>query len=173
MAVYHASDLHLGHRNIIKWREGFDDLDHHDTTMVERVLETVGKRDKLFLHGDICFNREKLNLVQDIVDRVDNAVLIMGNHDNERSKAPTLEDFVNIFGYKRIHSMLEYKGCWLTHAPLHPDELRGKMNIHGHTHAKNMNDPKYFNVSMENLPGGKPIEHTLIRQMFMDMNSGW
>lgn len=163
MSVYHISDLHLGHRNIIKWRGNFETLDEHDNFVTDAILGTVCKRDKLFIHGDLCFDRNKLDLVQKIVDSVDSCVLILGNHDNERNKAPTIFDYIDIFG-KRIHSMLEYKGCWLTHAPLHPSELRGKYNIHGHSHSVNIEDERYYNVSIENV-NYLPIEHTKLKEI--------
>jgi calcineurin-like phosphoesterase family protein len=55
-----------------------------------------------------------------------------------------------------VQSLVKYKGFWLTHAPIHPDELRGKMNVHGHVHTKTLADNRYFNVSCENV-GYKPV----------------
>ena len=51
--------------------------------------------------------------------------------------------------YDEVHALLKYKEFWLSHAPLHPDELRGKRNIHGHVHTASVPDTKYLNVSVD------------------------
>lgn len=48
-----------------------------------------------------------------------------------------------------LHSLVRYKGVWLSHAPLHPDELRGKYCCHGHTHNHCIDDPRYYNVCVD------------------------
>ena len=64
----------------------------------------------------------------------------------------------------------KYKGAWLSHAPIHPAELRGKINIHGHVHYANVLDEtgkldnRYFNVSLENT-GGCPIALNVIKEI--------
>ena len=57
---------------------------------------------------------------------------------------------------------VKYKEFWLSHAPIHPEELRDRINIHGHVHYKNIDDARYFNVSCENI-GFKPISLENIR----------
>lgn len=44
-----------------------------------------------------------------------------------------------------------------------PDELKGK--IHGHVHSNNIDDLRYFNVSMENIDY-TPISLEEIRSIF-------
>ena len=53
--------------------------------------------------------------------------------------------------FKEVEGMLRYKHAWLTHSPIHTDELRGKINIHGHTHFHCIDDTRYENVCMENI----------------------
>ena len=53
--------------------------------------------------------------------------------------------------YDEVYSLLKYKEFWLSHCPIHPDELRGKLSLHGHTHNHNIDDPRYFNTSCENI----------------------
>jgi calcineurin-like phosphoesterase family protein len=46
--------------------------------------------------------------------------------------------------------MKSYKSFWLSHCPIHPQELRNrKANIHGHLHGSVLNDPRYFDVCPE------------------------
>ena len=54
----------------------------------------------------------------------------------------------------RIHvanGLTKKYGFWLSHVPIHPQELRGKKNIHGHIHAIEniLHDDRYINVNCE------------------------
>lgn len=57
--------------------------------------------------------------------------------------------------------MVKYKNLWLTHAPIHPDELRGKKNVHGHCHGHILNDKRYINVCVEHADRPIPIEEII------------
>lgn len=64
--------------------------------------------------------------------------------------------------FDSIHSMVNYKGFWLTHAPIHPCELRGKRNIHGHVHDNSVKrgmglDERYINACLE-VNNFKPVK---------------
>lgn len=163
MAVYHIGDLHLGHRSICKYRTQFSSVEEHDEFIVDSILSVLHKRDKLIIHGDLGFNKESLHHIKRITDRVDVAELILGNHDLESGTRPTLMELMPLFNGK-IYSMVKYKGTWLTHAPIHPDELRGCVNIHGHVHGNSiLGDNRYLNVSCEAIDY-KPIEHIKLMQ---------
>ena len=71
----------------------------------------------------------------------------MGNHENQFGEFRT-EQLWDVF--TKVHALHTRKGCWLSHAPIHPEELRGKFNIHGHVHDNTLQDPRYANVSLEN-----------------------
>ena len=64
-----------------------------------------------------------------------------GNHDDV---IPLHVDLIVPHPYK-------YKKQWLSHCPMHPDELRGNNNIHGHIHSHTIDDPRYFNVCCERI----------------------
>ena len=119
----------------------------------------VRKRDKVFVHGDVCFHPDFIHLLGEMNGR---KVLIRGNHDNFFSTQVWLQYF------ESVEAIVNYKGYWLTHAPVHPQELRGKKNIHGHVHqnsilsANGECDPRYINVCIENT-GGAPIAHDRIK----------
>ena len=74
--------------------------------------------------------------------------LILGNHDLDRPHRGMLQ-LMRVFG-DRIYSLHKYKGFWLSHAPIHPSELRGKRNIHGHVHSNTLDDNRYYNACLEN-----------------------
>lgn len=151
--VWLCSDTHLGHSNIptFRWKSNGDKFfisEEHDEYITSQILGCVGKRDVLIIAGDVCFTKEAFKHIRTIASAVQTLKIVIGNHDFERSGAPTVEDYREIGA--TLHSMIKYKGYWITHAPIHPDELRGKKNIHGHVHYCDIiNDERYVNVCME------------------------
>lgn len=162
-AVYFMSDPHLGHNNVIRFRSQFKTLEEHDDYIEQQYKSIVTKRDKVFMLGDIAFTKEAL---QRIKSWDGYKVCILGNHDCERNGV-TLQDYLEVFD--EIHGFIRYKEFWLSHCPIHPDELRGKANIHGHVHSNSIDDPRYLNVCMENI-NYSPIELQQIRQIFKERN---
>jgi len=159
MAAYACADLHLGHRNIHKYRNkpdgwaldqtamftNFADSAEHDQCVVDRWLEMgfKTKRDTIYLMGDLAFTPEAWDLLDSLPGR---KVVILGNHCTERTH---IEKIASLKTVNNVHSMLSYKGMWLTHAPMHPAHLRGKRNLHGHLHGDLVKDPRYFNCGLE------------------------
>lgn len=154
-AVYFLSDLHLAHKNICKFREGFTSVEQHNALIKENYHKRVTKRDTVYFLGDVAFDKESLEDVKTWVGA--KKILICGNHDLDHH---TMKDLVEV--YDEVYSLKKYKEFWLSHAPIHPDELRGKANIHGHTHYHNIADDRYVNVSMEQI-NYMPIELHEIR----------
>lgn len=149
MSVYVISDTHFGHTNILKFRPEFVSIEHHDETITNNILEVCGKRDTLYILGDVCLYKDAWKYVEKIASNVEFLHICLGNHCNERKGSPTLGDYMSVC--KSVFGMKRYKNAWFTHAPIHPDELRGKMNIHGHTHNNSLDDKRYFNASCENV----------------------
>ena len=147
-----ASDLHLGHSNICKFREGFRDAEHHHQVIYERLKSSIGKRDTLILLGDVAFTPYWNDKIKEI--ECTKKVLILGNHDTDRQVH--LQDLVDT--YDEIHALWKAKGVWFSHAPIHPQELRGKMNVHGHLHTNVVEgDNRYINVCVDHLEDFKPV----------------
>lgn len=140
--VWFISDIHGGHNNLIKWRTDFVTEEEHFAYVKNRYHEVVTKRDLVFFLGDIAFNQERLWDISGWTGA--QKVLICGNHDTEHL---SMRDLANAFD--EVHSLKKYKEFWLSHAPVHSDELRGKVNIHGHCHEHLINDKRYINVCLE------------------------
>lgn len=149
-----AGDLHLGHHNICKYREGFESAEHHHETILQNVKEFVNKRDTLWLMGDVAFDKYWLGRINEIKCR--RKVLICGNHDTERGL--DIWDLVEV--YDDVKSLVSHRKFWFSHAPIHPQEIRGRIgNIHAHLHQDVVNkhvggkvfekDPRYLNVSID------------------------
>ena len=160
MGVFFIGDTHFGHNGVHNFREQFSDDNHHNETIFNNIMSVSGKRNDIYLMGDICFNIEHFHYVEEISKNFNNVKLIIGNHDFERTSAPKIEDYLRL--NISIHGFVKYKEFWLSHAPIHPEELRDRINIHGHVHYKNIDDARYLNVSCENI-GFKPISLENIR----------
>lgn len=139
------SDLHFGHINLAIAR-GFDSVEEHDQHIIDQWNGVVLKRDVIWILGDIVMEKvvqyEKINLLKGIKK------VVMGNHDKN---GEYILPYVN-----GVWGMVKYKGFWLTHCPIHPHELRGLKNIHGHVHSSSIEDDRYINVCCEQIDY-KPI----------------
>lgn len=146
MHTYFISDLHLGHRNIMKFAQGFrygETVEQHDAWLIDQINSVVRKRDILYILGDVAFGNENLEKLKKING---NKHLILGNHDKGN-----MELYKPYF--QCIYGMKKFRGFWLTHAPMHPQGTRNIFNIHGHVHQNTVPDPRYINVCVEVLNG--------------------
>ena len=128
--VYLVSDIHLNHTNMIQRYRGFDNNEDYFSTLKSNWNKVVTKRDKVFILGDITMETTK-GYCQ-ISELNGNNVFILGNHDPIQ-QCPNGTN-KSLLSYGTVAGMVKYKGYWLTHCPIHPSKLRGKKNIHGHTH---------------------------------------
>ena len=145
--VFFIGDTHFGHQSILKfpgtapWRP-FNTIEEHDEELVRRWNAVVGKRDIVWHLGDFCFGRSKIALASEL--RGDKR-LVLGNHDRY-----PVQDYLKYFS--KVFGMVEYKGMLLTHCPVHPSMFeRWRVNIHGHLHQNNMEQPGYVNLSCEQI----------------------
>ena len=147
-----TSDLHLGHKNICKYRKLFTDAEEHHNTMFENLATTVGKRDTLYLLGDIAFDKYWLNKIANI--NCNHKLLVCGNHDTERG----INMRMLVEAYDNVMSLFSKRNIWFSHCPIHPQEIRGRLyNIHGHLHGNVVEgDSRYFNACVEHT-NWKPI----------------
>lgn len=141
--VLFCSDLHFGHKNIGKFRNALSGTTEEDNRF--RIMDDwhrkVTKRDIVYVLGDACFTMETIHSFAELPGR---KVLIRGNHDR-------LDTQVYLKYFDSVEGILKYKEFWLSHAPIHPLELRGKVNLHGHVHYSTLLDSRYFNCCPENL----------------------
>ena len=129
MNVRFMGCLHLGHKWMATHR-GFEDEIAHDEHLISEFNKEVGKRDLTYLLGDITMETAK-HYYQ--LDRLNGRkIVVLGNHDRHQDVREMLKYVENVAG------MVDYKGCVLTHAPIHPNEVGFcRMNIHAHIHHEN------------------------------------
>ena len=166
--VFHIGCLHIGHENM-SIRRGFENSESYFETLEKSWNSVVSKRDKVFIHGDVTMEKSSN---YHLLDKLHGSkIVIMGNHDLPKHSRKLLEHVDQIAG------MINYKGFWLTHAPVHPMELlRVRGNIHAHLHDEvvsvstinvgnfklhSSNDEGYFCVDAKKL-NYKPIEFSEI-----------
>ena len=155
--TYAIADLHIGHPGILRYRTGFFHAYHHDSTILYNIQRTCGKRDTLYLLGDCFFTMDSLGLLRKIRKAVGRLHMVLGNHDTESPlRQRVLAQILKEGLVDSIHGLFKYKGAWLSHAPIHPDELRGAVCVHGHMHDRVVDDLRYVNVSCERT-GYEPV----------------
>ena len=139
--VFFIGDLHFGHKNIQNFRKEIVSEEDNRNKICLDWNERVGKRDTVYVLGDACFT---MDTIDEFASLKGEKYLIRGNHD-------LLNTSVYLKYFKEVYGLLKYKEFWLSHAPIHPDELRGRLNIHGHVHYSSIPDERYVNTSVENL----------------------
>ena len=98
----------------------------HDNAIIKKLQQQVGGRDVLYILGDVADDLVSLMRLYEVDCR---KVLVKGNHDTF-----ALNRYTDVF--EDIHGLLDYKGMWLSHCPIHPQEMfRKRANIHGHIHS--------------------------------------
>ena len=139
--VWFGSDFHFGHKGINRLREQFQNEEENRTKIIADWKSVVGKNDSVYILGDACFTMDTIEEFDKLPGRKN---LIRGNHD-------LLDTQVYLKYFENVYGLLKYKEFWLSHAPIHPDELRNKVNLHGHVHYATIPDKQYFNCCPENL----------------------
>ena len=161
--TWFISDLHFGHKNIMKYspdtRGHFKDLKDMNDSLVEGINEKVRKKDILWILGDVAFGVDNLKYIRFI--ECDTINLILGNHDTYN-----IMDYIAV-GFNKIQGMVQYKEFVLSHMPVHPQQLdnRYSYNIHGHLHTGSIQDYRYFNANID-VMGLSPIWLEDIRSEF-------
>lgn len=160
MANYFTSDWHLGHKVIIKYRKQFSTIEEHDEAIFKE-MDKLKKRDILYIIGDFLFDCDNFeNYLLRISKYPFRIKLVMGNHDSLKLYSQTIAKNIEI-----QLPLFSYKNNWITHCPIHPKEIRGRDKIiHGHLHGDIIDDPRYFNVNLDN-NGFKFVDFDYIKNL--------
>jgi|ERR1700747_826623 len=135
------SDLHFGHKGVERFRPRFKDEKEHSDFICDNWNDNIMKRDVVYVLGDAAFSEEGLARIASLPGM--KKYLVRGNHD-KLSTRQYMEVFDEIYG------IICLKGVWLSHAPIHPDELWNRPNMHGHVHKNTIPDNRYYNACLEN-----------------------
>lgn len=152
------ADPHFFHAGICRFTRAdgsplrpWDDAEEMSEDMIRWYNEVVHPEDRVYILGDIAMNRKALD--RSLPRLMGRKILVRGNHDTD--KLSYYEQY-----FDDIRAYVPKKGFILSHIPIHPGCLsRWEVNIHGHTHANDMNDSRYVPVS---------VEHTNYRPILLD-----
>lgn len=164
MTVYVISDLHLGHKNVLNFKNAdgsrlrpFDTIAEMHAAMAYGWDAMIVPEDKVYVLGDVSMSKSR-EVQGWIHDRPGQKRLVKGNHDLFPDK------WYHEAGFKTLHGVRNINNVWLTHVPMHPQSLSGRAvgNIHGHLHGNHvmlpglahthpMPDRRYFNACVEPL----------------------
>lgn len=150
MNVYVTSDLHFGHKNILKYcpvtRSRFNnDVDYMNEQMVFEWNSVVQPNDLVYILGDVAFMPAPIAI--SFMNRLNGRkILIEGNHDNRLLENNQFRDcFIEIHSYLKIkhngHDVIMF------HYPIARfDKMyNGSIHLHGHCHG-NTTDLEKFRV---------------------------
>lgn len=141
MANYYISDLHLGHKNIIRFDgRPFIDAEEMQNTLIENWNNTIKRDDIVYVLGDFIWDKEQ-NWPSYLEKFRGNKVLIKGNHDPKYFSTTTKRYFMDIKDYKEITD--EGRHVILCHYPMpfhkaayNPDCYM----LYGHVHVTREQD---------------------------------
>lgn len=148
--IYTISDLHLGHKNIIRYcNRPFSSVGDMDRTLVDRWNRAIHPADTVIFLGDLTLSRSKhpreylrsLNGIK---------ILVRGNHDALIEN--THDDYILEYGETTLYFVHDRKDTQI------PEGFDGWI-VHGHTHDSTpFFDPgtRMVNVSAEVL-GYRPL----------------
>ena len=82
--IYFTSDLHIGHKNIIKYsNRPFSSVEEMNEALIANWNKTVKPEDDIWHLGDFFFTKEKQEAI-DILNKLNGRKhLIWGNHDKQ------------------------------------------------------------------------------------------
>lgn len=152
MRYFVIGDLHFGEESFYRFSEKFGNCmrpefksaEEADAAIIDLYNTVVPAYDStVYFLGDLARNStnlQKLDLMHG-----QHKVLVAGNHDLKFPLERLRQYFDKIAGCAYILN----KAVLLTHIPVHPVELRGSVNVHGHVHRNSIIDLGYKNACLE------------------------
>ena len=149
--TYLIGDHHLGHKNILKFRQlpkHIKTIEEYNRYIIDRHNTIVTNDDEIYFMGDVAWNYSDLEFIHQMNGR--KKILILGNHDNF-SMGRYLKYFSKVYATKKLGD-----NKLLSHIPVHPCEFTYRIdyNIHAHHHDRNFGLAKsYINTSLDHSEG--------------------
>lgn len=153
--IYYTSDLHLGHKNIIKYENRpFADVEEMNEKLIENWNSVVKPEDTVYHLGDFAIKGANMNLdrIVEIYNRLNgDKYMIVGNHD-----VPYIDKIADKLQHKP-QLLTEIKDgddyVVLCHYPIEDWDCKhhGAMHVHGHIHGRDIisHIPNRFNAGVD------------------------
>ena len=169
MEQYFTSDLHFGHKNILKYcpDRKFEDVSAMNEYIVEHWNSIVKPRDVVYFIGDLSLSQKiALEYIAKLQGKI---VVVPGNHDafhpmHKKSKQAALELFKANANVETIIQQMTMKigeyEVLLCHFPYEqkderkyteflPKRVKGQFLLHGHNHSTPETKIGYFEDSCD------------------------
>jgi len=145
---YYSADLHLNHKNIIKYcNRPFTDTDTMNDLILRNIRETVTDNDDFYILGDFAFGNN-IDKISSQLDQIPGRKhLIIGNHDSP--------EVINLPQWESTHDILEMidgnTKLVLCHYPMISWNKIGKgaINVFGHVHNNWRGSSQSVNVGVD------------------------
>lgn len=182
--VWVWSDLHLFHKNIIRYSSRpFFSVDQMNESLLRAAEEVVRPGDWLLFLGDLSFG--SMDDTADWLAQIDgHKATILGNHDVDRQekvqrwRSLGFEAVADVQAWDlpepwEMKDGLRVSSLWLTHYPLDASRIpAGVLNIHGHTHDINLGGRR-LNASVEQVQyQPQPLREWVERQSLQPVWTG-
>jgi calcineurin-like phosphoesterase family protein len=145
MTIFITSDLHLSHKNILKYTDRhkyYTDIQDHDNQIIDTINKHVKQRNILYILGDISFNYP--NQLFDNL-KCQKLIIVPGNHDKWIKNHKTeiyFKNQVSIIADQIID--IKHNGATfiMSHYPLARWNKGhyGSYMLHGHCHGSYNNE---------------------------------
>lgn len=134
MANFYISDLHFGHKNIIRYdNRPHKTVDEMDEDLIKRWNSVVCDGDTVYILGDISWYDDATTA--NILDRLNGSkVLVEGNHDFARRGTLTREKFSRVCNYLELND--GGTKVILSHYPIvfWNNQFHDSVHLYGHVH---------------------------------------
>lgn len=137
MKIYVISDLHFGHKGIIKLcNRPFKTVEEMDKVLIDNWNSVVDEDDLVYVLGDFAFKGKK---AEDYLDKLNGRIiLVRGNHD----KYIKHKKLIKVVDYLKVE--VEGVVYILSHYPMTSWDGQFKNSIHLYGHIHNGSDVRYW-----------------------------
>ena len=148
--VFFTSDLHFGHENALRFdKRPFASVEEMDAELIRRWNAKVGKRDLVYVLGDMIWKSRKGEAEQIIRSLNGQIILIKGNHDRFLHNAKAKAALAGVKDYDDICVTLENgkkRRCILSHffIPMYNGHRHKTVHLHGHSHKTDESVMEYM-----------------------------
>lgn len=171
--IFYTSDLHLGHKNIIKLcNRPFEDIEEMNKTIISNWNKKVGKDDIVYILGDFAY-RNKCRASQYLKQLNGEIHLIKGNHDSWLKDEEARKCLKSINNYLEIDD--NGRKVVLSHYPTLDwnGRYRGAYHVYAHIHNSVNDTSLYCNLTKNMFNAGvdvRSFEPVTLDEMIAEAN---
>ena len=158
--IWFTSDMHLGHKNILKFcNRPFDNVEEMNFKLIENWNSKVKENDIVFNLGDVAFGNP--SFIKDCLSQLKGKhYLIIGNHDLKNLNNKSVLDMFEDVSFQR-YLIIDGRCVYLNHYPFlcYGGVYRNPENtvyqLYGHVHS----GPNCFGKDIDRLQYTFPFQY--------------